>query len=96
MLRYIMDAPDGQNPRAKDTTPDPILLELENLMMREFFSSPFVYRPLDGPSAIRLLILHPRNPCEPLRGTIQHSIFVGTSYEAISYTCGDNGISETN
>ena len=57
-LKYIMDAPDEPNPRAQATTPDPTLLGLENLMIREFFSLPFVYQPLDGRSTIRLLVLH--------------------------------------
>jgi hypothetical protein len=68
-----------------------ILLDPENLMMREVSSSPFVYRPLDGPSAIRLLVLHPPgSPCESLRGTIQNTTISERSYEAISYTWGDD------
>ena len=88
-LKYIMDAPDEPNPRAQATTPDPTLLGLENLMIREFFSLPFVYQPLDGRSTIRLLVLHLGSPCEPLRGTIQHAtVTAGRIYEAISYTWG--------
>jgi Heterokaryon incompatibility protein (HET) len=91
MLKYIKDVPRGQNSRAEDTAMDPILLELEHLMIREFFCSPYVYQPLDAPNAFRLLILYPGRPCEPLGGTIQYSIIDGgRSYEAISYTWGDN------
>ena len=86
ILRNILNIQDEQSPRTEEKTPDPILLELENLMIREFFSSPFVYQPLDEPRAIRILVLHPGSPWEPLRGTIQHTVAPGKSYEAISYT----------
>ncbi|TVY16338.1 Heterokaryon incompatibility protein 6, OR allele [Lachnellula arida] len=88
LLRHIMDAPDQQNLRVEDTVSDPILLELENLLIQEFFSSPFVYRPLDGQGAIRLLTLFPGSPCEPLRGTLQHTNIPEKGFEAISYTWG--------
>ncbi|TVY93022.1 Heterokaryon incompatibility protein 6,OR allele [Lachnellula willkommii] len=88
LLRHIMDAPDQQKLRIEDTVSDPILLELENLLIQEFFSSPFVYRPLDGQGAIRLLTLFPGSPCEPLRGTLQHINIPEKGFEAISYTWG--------
>lgn len=91
LLKAIWEVPGEQNRTVDCTTPNPALLELENLMIRELFSLPFVYRPLDEPTAIRILVLHPGNPCEPLRGTIHHTIVTsGRSYEAVSYTWGDS------
>jgi hypothetical protein len=90
ILKHTMNLPHEQDPQVEDTAPDPILLELENIMIQEFFSLPFVYQPLDEPRAFRILVLHPGSPCEPLRGTIQHTtVTAGTSYEAISYAWGD-------
>ncbi|TVY43817.1 Heterokaryon incompatibility protein 6,OR allele [Lachnellula subtilissima] len=88
LLRHIIEAPDQQNLTVEDTITDPTFLELENLMIKEFFSSPFVYRPLDGRGAIRLLTLYPGSPCEPLRGTLQHTNIPEKGFEAISYTWG--------
>ncbi|KAE9369753.1 HET-domain-containing protein [Stipitochalara longipes BDJ] len=96
LLKYIWDSPDSpgeQKYGAEYTALDPMLLELEILMIQEFFSVPYVYRPLDGPNAIRILILHGGSPSEPLRGTLEHTVVkTGKGYQAISYTWGDSSM----
>ena len=57
-----------------------------------------VYKPLEGPDSIRILILHPGLPCDPLSGSLQRVFlfdlehksgsFNETSYEALSYVWG--------
>jgi heterokaryon incompatibility protein (HET) len=93
VMMAIMKIQD-ESPHVEYTTPDTILLKLENLMIEEFFSSRFQHQPLDKPLSIRLLVLYPGSPSEPLRGTIQHTVvrdestMIPVKYEAISYSWG--------
>jgi len=88
LLEHMWDSPGEQNGRIEYPEPYSALLELEKLMIREF-AQPFVYRPLSGSNAIRILILHGGSPGEPLRGKIEHTtIKTGAGYQSISYTWG--------
>ena len=90
---HIWGLPGEHNDGSESTPPDPLLLELEKIMMQEFFTLPFVYRPLSGPNAIRILILHGGSPGELLRGTLEHTIVkTGRGYQAISYSWGDGSL----
>ena len=93
LIKLVTNPPYERNPRTEHIPPDPILLELESIMRREFFSSSFVYQPLDGQNSIRILVLHPGSRCDPLRGTVEHiDVTAGRRYEAISYTWGDDSM----
>jgi len=90
-MKHIWDLPSVENDGTVNTPPDPILLELENIMIQDLFNLPFVYLPLSGANAIRILILHGGSSGEPLRGTLEHTIVeTGTGYHAISYSWGDS------
>jgi hypothetical protein len=75
-------------PELSTSSTDGISPELGELTIDENSLPPFEYKPLDDAKAIRVLILHPGKPSEPLRGTIRHQLFSRVSYEAISYTWG--------
>lgn len=78
--------PDSNTAHARD----PILIELEMLMKETFFLSSFRYQPLEEPDYIRVLILEPGGPSDPLRGTNRHQKYSRVCYEAVSYTWGDD------
>jgi len=90
-MRSVSGIPNAQTlPTEVIEDLNPILAELESSMIQEFFNSPFVYKSLDGPKDICVLILHAGTPSEPLRATIRHDPITRASYEAISYTWGDD------
>jgi hypothetical protein len=97
ILRGIKKYEDERRNPMKETPSGQSLLE--DPAIDESNAPPFEFQPLDGPRAIRILVLHPGSPLEPLRATLQHEVvcekgalpntyYVPKKYEAISYTWG--------
>jgi hypothetical protein len=53
IMQYLKDGPNLPTTVHGNATLDPILIELENLMIRELFDSPFAYQALDDSCSYR-------------------------------------------